>query len=874
MLLLTGPAGSGKTWNVLTRFREALRRGNTAIRLLVPTATMAQHLQNRFAREGYVFSPELVQTLSRFTDDFAAGLPQVSEAAFYLIVEQAARRANRAEFARVIELPGFCASLARTMEEFSSAGCGAERLARHLPEAPLAAAFLAVYEEVERELRRRGVALRAERLACAAEKIEREGMAGVSTVWLDGFHALPEPELAVIAAMGRHADLTLTLPSVEPRVLAAGFREERLAPRRMHAEVAVVEAASLEREADEIARRILEQAAHGRAFRDMAVIVRAPEVYEPLLRATLARFGIPARFYFDAQLAAHPLARCLAGVVDALLGGWDWEATLAAMRLAPGAAGTAAMDRFDFAVRERMPGRGLDGLMALTREEDAPVRRLLEALRDLEEWRTLSLAPREWAARLRGLRALARPPRPADGFAREDVEALRASAKALDLFDGVLDEAAGMAGDAAVPLAEFWRAAKSVLRLTPLRLTDLRRDVVNVLGAHEARQWQAPVAFVCGMVEKQFPRMHRQDAFFPDAARRELAAAGIRVRTAAEFEREERTLFDAAVTRASVLTVLSYPKFDAKGQANLRSLFLDEFQQREPAPPAVRPAPLFARPEWRPEVALRDAASLATIAARTATFSPTGLEAFLLCPFRYFGDHLLALNPPPVPPEDRFDASVQGGIVHAVLAEWYPARQPIEPLFERVFAEFRERKHIAEGYRTEWLRRRLLEDLRAFAALEEPPAAETRAEQEFRYELGEGVTVRGRIDRLDVLPDGRAAVIDYKYSSAKGTKRRVENQNLLQPALYILAVERFFHLEPVAMHYLGLRGEVEKAGWEAPFEPGWLAAAAARALDAAARIRAGEIAPVPADGEACGWCVSHDVCRYRPAAGVRVAEGA
>src|SRR5512133_2699469 len=107
MLLLTGPAGSGKTWHVVTRFREALRRKDPSVRLLVPTATLAQHLQNRFAREGFVFSPELILTLSRFMETFVEDLPQVSDAAFYLVVEEAARRVERPEFARVAHLPGF-----------------------------------------------------------------------------------------------------------------------------------------------------------------------------------------------------------------------------------------------------------------------------------------------------------------------------------------------------------------------------------------------------------------------------------------------------------------------------------------------------------------------------------------------------------------------------------------------------------------------------------------------------------------------------------------------------------------------------------------------------------------------------------------------
>src|ERR1022692_4235381 len=104
MLLLTGPAGAGKTSRILERFRDALR-------------------------EGFVFRPGLIQTLSRFVDSFAADMPQVSEPLLYLIVEEAASRVNRPEFARVVRLPGFCAALARTMEEFSSAGCDAERLA-------------------------------------------------------------------------------------------------------------------------------------------------------------------------------------------------------------------------------------------------------------------------------------------------------------------------------------------------------------------------------------------------------------------------------------------------------------------------------------------------------------------------------------------------------------------------------------------------------------------------------------------------------------------------------------------------------------------------------------------------------------------------
>src|SRR5215469_12913248 len=182
MRLITGPPGSGKTAHIQEEFRQALRAKNHSVRLLVPTATMAQHLENQVAREGFVLRPGFIQTLNGFVEERVADFPQASEAVVYLLVEEAVQRVNR---------PGFCARLARGILEFSAAGCDSDHLAAHLPDTPLAAAFLEVYQEVDRALDRRGLLLRSKRLECAAARIHHDGLPGISTVWLDGFHALP-----------------------------------------------------------------------------------------------------------------------------------------------------------------------------------------------------------------------------------------------------------------------------------------------------------------------------------------------------------------------------------------------------------------------------------------------------------------------------------------------------------------------------------------------------------------------------------------------------------------------------------------------------------------------------------------------------------
>ena len=895
MRLLTGPAGSGKTSFVLERFREALRAGDGSMRLLAPTATMAQHLQNRIAREGLVLRRELIQTLSGFIDGWAGDVRQPSDATFYLMVEQAVGRAKRREFARVASLPGFCASLARTISEFSSAGCDSGRLGQRLPDAPLAAAFLAVYREVERELEQRGLALRAKRLELAAEKIEREGLGGIRTIWLDGFHALPDPELRVIAALDGHADVTLTLADADATAplrsrLGNISAETRLGRKRANPAMTLFRAPSVERESSEIARRILEQAAAGRPFREMGIIVRAAEAYVPVLRSTLGRFGIPARFYFDSDLERHAAVRFLANAVDAMLGGWDHARTLAALRLAPRFTDSNALDRFDFAAREQIPNAGLGGLKALlVGPEGRPLStgaerllRKIERLAAIEEWRSFALAPKDWAARLRALRGLFRPARP-DGEPPGHEVALewRSQAAALDLFEQALDEAAeALDAGRTMQLEEFWRAVKSVLRLKPLRLDDGRRNVVHVLSAPEAREWELPVVFVCGMTEKQFPQFHRQDPFFPNDARRGLQDGGVRVRTAAEFEREERGLFESAISRATMLVTLSYAECDARGEGNLTSLFLEELGLV-----ALRGAGLTKTKkagESACPTEIRTSSHLQWLRQKTAAVSPSGLESYLQCPFQYFGGKTLRLKTAPPRPEERLDFMTQGSIVHATLAEWYAHPQDIGALFESIFEAALEEKRIPQGYHVERLRNAMLEDLRAFAEDARWPrgAFQSQTEQAFEFAL-ETVGVRGKIDRLDVSPDGRAYVIDYKYSAAQRTKHRLDDQNLLQAPLYVMAAERAFGTRPDGMFYVGLKGGVVYAGWSdqavgeiagEPIPEGWLENAGRRTLRVVEEIRAGRVEAAPSNLENCRFCDYRDVCRVSLAAALPASQ--
>jgi ATP-dependent helicase/DNAse subunit B len=875
MLLLSGPAGSAATSHILAEFRQALRPNASNVRLLVPTATMAEHLRHKLAREGFVFRPGLILTLSKFLEPWAEDLPEVSSTVLYLLVDRTVRRLAPVEFALVLTAPGFCAALAQAIQEFSAASCDADRLQRSLPHTPFGAPFVAVYREVERELARRGLGLRSARLERAAQRIARQGLPGVDTVWMDGFFTLSDAEMAVIRAIGAHADLTVSLPNMDgpnharDTLLAMGAEERSVQSQRRAPIVRTFVAPTVDREAEEIARRILDEATGGVAFRDIGIIVRNHEGYLPALKAALERFGIPARFYFSGPLNENGAVRYLDGVVTALLSGWDYAATLAALRFS---GDTPELDQFDFAVREQMPGHGLDGLKALAK--DLRLRQTLDYLRTLDPWASLALSPGQWVSRLGSLRQLVRPPQPCDGIPQETAAMWRSQANALAGFEAALAEAGAFLGDdRKVSLAEFWPAVQAVLRLTPLRVPDLRRNVAHVMSAFEARQWELPVTFICGLAEQQFPKRQTQEPLFSDSARLRLAQSGIRVRTAAELEREERFLFELASATATSRLTLSYPEADARGVRNMPSQFLTH--QAEPATQLARP---------RPQKTYADTAGPLTGVSH-AVFSPSGLECFLDCPFQFFARYTLKLRTRPLLPQNRLDFMLQGTIIHQTLSEWRRDPQPIELLFHRVFSEHCALKSVFPGYRTEYLRRQMLDDLRRFAEDPKLPAfADVLTEQQFEMTIGESLRLRGRIDRIEKLSGGRALIVDYKYSAAQRVAARMTKETLLQGGLYALAVERQLGLKPAGVVYYGLKRDLKIVGWTDP--PGefgldsepltrqWIDSAVDMARRAANEILAGRVAPDPVDLDLCRLCEYCDVCRYDGAGrAVVVAQG-
>lgn len=842
-VLLTGPPASGKSQAALECF---LARPGAL--LLVPTATMAEHLRHQLARAGAAVRPSAIQTLGGLLDQWstraAAPLPLL-----HLLIEGALARLRIPRFQRVADLPGFIAALARALSDPLPAWAPHD--------------LQRLRAEVGGELEARGMAWRELRLRLAAEH------APARETVLDGFFTLSPEETRFVTALADRAPVTVTLPDWEGSSEArralrnAGFAEQRFEASRRTARLEGFSAATIEHEAEEIALRIREEAARGRPFREMGVLLRVREPYAPLLETVFDRHGIPARFYFTDPLASHPAIDYLLRIVRAWMTSWNHAELLPALRMpVSGLGATAEGDRLDFQLREQLPtGSGSQPLVGTS---------LYPTLEKLSSLSPGSVRPpAEWSRHLKTLRTLIPLPQPCEPTTRDQVQVWRSTAAALRGFEAALEATSSALGGAPCKLDSFLRQLETALALEPLRLADQRRDVVHVMDVYEARQWELPVVFVCGLTERHFPQYHGADPILRDPA------------APAALQREEAFLYEIATSRATHETILSYPRFDENGAPTLRSFFLaGELPPAGPRAPSARKA--APPPEPR--------AAAPVIHDR---LSASAIESFLQCPFQFFAGHTLKLCPRPPAPRDRLDARLQGGILHKALAMLAHDPQLGAAALERVF-EAECRQHGVPGtYRTEAVRLELLRHFRAFLAgrrvcLE---GWQSATEQSFEFALTPQLTIAGRIDRLDQSPDGRALVIDYKYSAAGRIKDHVvgaESGEKVQAGLYLAAARRALGLRPAGMLYCGVKKGVNWGGWHVSI-PGLeeigerclpqvledlIRAAEQSAIAVQEAAAQGRIAPQPADPRKCAWCDFADICRIEAAPAARRAGGA
>jgi ATP-dependent helicase/DNAse subunit B len=680
--------------------------------------------------------------------------------------------------------------------------------------------------------------------------------------------------------------------------------------------VRLLESAGERAEAELVAAEILALLREGVAAEEIAVVYRSVAGVAPLVAHVLGRYGISASFERRVPFGHTALGR---GVL-----------ALARCSLLPEREATA-QDLIEYV---RTPG-------VLERPEKAD-KLELEVLQ--QRLRTAADARARLGFELGELDAVGRSRDPAAELLRHARRLLarpyRHAAPVLDGAEALDAHALAAMASAVEELVEVGERVSGAELIELLEEVEVDASAGGAAGAVvlaeplaiRARRFRA--VFVCGLQEGRFPRLPVPDPFLPDERKRELAVcSGLALPAVEDGLDRERYLFYASVSRATDRVVLSYRSSDEEGNLELASPFIADIaelwdegwrerRRRRLLGDLVWPdgeAPT-ERERIRTEVAASAAAAggaapepearyLGPGALRhvrhTDVISAGGLESYSACAFKWLVES--ELQPQQLEPPS--DPLVRGSYVHAVLEQLLSRLgAAITPetlsraleILEELVSELPE--EVAVG-RPERLRKAVAEaiaaDLRRYLVREasegnawEPRGLELRFgfpeenEEESlpALELAEGsevVSVRGVIDRVDVEPGGRRAVVrDYKTGARRPewAGDRWSTDGSLQVALYMLAVRDLLGLDTVAGLYQPLSGSDLRARGVflegAPVggglfdrdqrDPTELAAelesARERAIELAARLRSGELIPRP-DTCSRNGCLYPGICR-------------
>jgi DNA helicase-2/ATP-dependent DNA helicase PcrA len=645
-------------------------------------------------------------------------------------------------------------------------------------------------------------------------------------------------------------------------------------------------------EADWIASDIGRRVKEGTAARDIAILVRANATADPVLRS-LNLEGIPWRFSGTSGLYARPEVRLLLAFLRAI------------------ADPSSAVDVYALAASDLygLGGEDLVGIVNMARRRNRSVFEILDELGSQPGILRLSAETRARAAKLvsdlRAYVALGHE-RPAGevlyaflrgtGWLRrlaetETVAAEEALSNIARFFDIVRSQSALLADDRAVFFARHLQTLIQAGDDPPTADIDPDADAVAVMTVHKAKGLEFPVVYLPGLVTGRFPASGRREPLaLPVELVNETLPEG-------DYQlQEERRLFYVGMTRARDELILTHAADYGGQRARRVSPFVLEALDLPVAAGASGAGAKSASALERIEALERPEASPAAPRSRRdepLTLSFYAVDDYLTCPLKYRYGHVLRV---PLAPHHSI---IYGSALHAAVSEFHKRHARGDVMSgDDLYAAF------VTAWRSEGFLSREHEEARLtagraalirFREEQLAPGAVIPAyvEREFSFLL-DGDRVRGRYDRVDIIPRGpaegaaegqgpaggdaaadgvhasadvvepmlfsypeRVVITDYKSSDVRDpAKARQRAKDSLQLSIYAMGYEATTGRLPdaVALSFLetGLVGT-------AAVDRKRIDKARVSIRAAASGIRAGDFAAKP-DHISCGYCAFREIC--------------
>ena len=326
-------------------------------------------------------------------------------------------------------------------------------------------------------------------------------------------------------------------------------------------------------------------------------------------------------------------------------------------------------------------------------------------------------------------------------------------------------------------------------------------NAVNILTVHSAKGLEFPIVFLVNLVGERFPSRRRSEQIpIPDELIKEQLPSG-------DYHlQEERRLFYVGMTRAKEKLFLTAANYYGEGKREKKlSPFIFESlgdkavsSERE-AESSEQLSILDYKPS---EIDPSTMVSTPVTDFHIDYLSYSQIDVFRICPLHYKLKYLLNV-PTPVTSALSF-----GMTMHATMKDFYEAAVSGEKVNEGSLIKIYDKNWRKEGYTSRAYEKKMhtrgIKYLRGFyeqsfdrknlpEALElpfvvplyksKPGSGQALSDKKYRP-----LKIGGKMDRVDILPDGTVEIIDYKTGAKVPTQAQADKD--LQLSFYALAASK------------------------------------------------------------------------------------
>jgi ATP-dependent helicase/nuclease subunit B len=323
---------------------------------------------------------------------------------------------------------------------------------------------------------------------------------------------------------------------------------------------------------------------------------------------------------------------------------------------------------------------------------------------------------------------------------------------------------------------------RSLMDGIPVRQAYGGHPRISIWGLIEARLQKADLMILGGLNEGVWPSLPSPDPWLAPQIRQLLGLPSLEFRTglaAHDFMSAlgaPRVLLTRARrdSRSPAVASRLWLRLQAMTGGMTRDQRLERLAEAIDASETVKPA--------------QPPAPSPPVEARPNRIAVTDLDRLKADPFAFYAKTILRLRPEE-PVDAERHAAWKGTAVHKVLEEWFN-----EDCCNPATLKARAEALVADDTIHPMLRAlwspRLMEAVEWIAAEAARDRADSRmpilAEQKGEAEVA-GVTLHGRVDRIDRLADGRLAIVDYKTGQAPAKKATSEGFALQLGLLSLIA---------------------------------------------------------------------------------------